>query len=51
MHATLQTANLVLTGLDSIQKIGGEARKFGEKALIVCDKGIVETGLLMVLKP
>jgi len=46
MHATLQTANLVLTGLNSIQKIGGETRKFGKKALIVCDKGIIETGMV-----
>jgi alcohol dehydrogenase class IV len=36
----------VFTGLNSIERVGEEARSFGKKALIVCDKGIVETGIV-----
>ena len=46
MPATLQTANLVLTGMNSIEKIGEASRGFGQKALIVTDGGISDTDLV-----
>jgi alcohol dehydrogenase class IV len=50
MFATLQTANLVLTGAKSVHKIGEEVSRFGKKALIVCDRGIAEAGLVERIK-
>jgi alcohol dehydrogenase class IV len=50
MFATLQTANLVLTGVGSVHKIGKEVSRFGKKALIVCDRGITEAGLVERIK-
>jgi alcohol dehydrogenase class IV len=50
MFATLQTANLVLTGVGSVHKIGKEVSRFGGKALIVCDRGITEAGLVERIK-
>ncbi len=46
MPATLQTANLVLTGMNSIEKIGEASSGFGQKALIVTDSGISDTGIV-----
>jgi alcohol dehydrogenase class IV len=46
MSATLQTANLVLTGMNAIEKIGEASRHFGEKALIVTDSGVSTTGIV-----
>ena len=48
--ATLQTAKCVFTGMNSIEKIGEQARNFGQSALIVCDSGISETGLVERVK-
>jgi alcohol dehydrogenase class IV len=50
MFATLQTANSVLTGAGSVNQIGKEVSRFGEKALIVCDRGIAEAGLVERIK-
>ena len=44
--ATLQTARSVITGLTAIDNIGKEAAKFGQKILIICDKGISQTGII-----
>jgi len=46
MLATLQTAKSVFTGMDSVNKIAEEAKRFGGSVLIVCDKGIAEAGLM-----
>lgn len=48
--ATLQTANSVVTGAGSVNQIGKEVSRFGKKALIVCDRGIVEAGLVERIK-
>lgn len=45
MPARLQTANLVISGVGSANKLGEEAAKFGKKVLVVTDRGIVETGM------
>lgn len=50
MFATLQTANSVLTGAGSVKQIGKEVSRFGKKALIVCDRGIAEAGLVEGIK-
>jgi alcohol dehydrogenase len=50
MFATLQTANSVLTGAGSVNQIGKEVSRFGKKALIVCDRGIAEAGLVEGIK-
>jgi len=46
MLATLQTAKSVFTGIDSVNKIAEEAKRFGGSVLIVCDKGIAKAGLM-----
>ena len=46
MLATLQTANLVLTGMNAIEKIGEASQHFGDKALIVTDSGVSSTGIV-----
>jgi alcohol dehydrogenase class IV len=50
MFARLQTANSVLTGAGSVNQIGKEVSRFGKKALIVCDRGIAEAGLVEGIK-
>lgn len=50
MFATLQTANSVLTGAGSVNQLGKEVSRFGKKALIVCDRGIAEAGLVEGIK-
>ena len=44
--AILQTANRVLTGCDSIEKIGEETIRLGSKALIVTDQNIAKTYII-----
>ena len=44
--ARLQTARSTITGLNAIDNISEEISKFGKKVLIICDKGIVKTGIV-----
>ncbi|MDZ7760534.1 MAG: iron-containing alcohol dehydrogenase [Desulfovermiculus sp.] len=48
--AILQTANRVLTGCNSIEKIGEEAIRLGSKALIVTDQNIVKSNVIDRIK-
>ena len=46
MSATLQTANLMLTGMNAVEKIGETSQRFGDKVLIVTDSGISAAGIV-----